>query len=239
MLNALKMNIMRKGLLLVFSLCLTTLAMAQFASKYGSVTSEGRIDRAQIILYDSIYNESSADLTPRWKRTVNDLVGSWESAVCIGELCYAATESEGFFADVFLAGTRQLVSCYFYPDQSTNGQSNVEVSIYDPNDSLTSHVTLNFTFNGWPLSVEEAEANGGLQLYPNPATDQLFIEYTLDRPTAIQVFDLQGRMVWSSANLQPGNRNIIPIGHLADGQYLLHMIGDDGQTVVSKAFTKQ
>lgn len=229
---------MKKGILTMLAVIATTIAMAQFSAKDSLVAEAGGIDRVEIALYDSIYNNAGVDLTPKWKRTVNDLTSGWLSAVCIGELCYAATENEGFFADVFAAGTQQLVTCYFYPDRVTSGQSHVEISIYDPQDSLTSHVTLTFEFNGWPLSVGE-QAHKALKLYPNPATDQLFIEYTDQQPNQIQVFDLQGRLVWHSASMRPANRNIIPTRGLAVGQYVVQLLDEKGQTLAVQPFTKQ
>lgn len=232
------MKDMKRGLLAIIAVLMTTLGMAQFAAKDSNVVGAGYIARAEIALYDSIYNNSGVDLTPMWKRTVNDLTNGWLSAVCIGELCYATTEDAGFFADVFPANSQQLVTCYFYPDQATSGMSHVEISIYDPQDSIGNHVTLVFEFNGWPLSVEEQKAEA-LKLYPNPATDQLFVEFNEQQPGMIQIFDLQGRMVWHSATMRPANRNIIPTRGLAAGQYVVQILDDKGQTLTAKTFTKQ
>lgn len=232
------MNDMKRVLLTMITVAIGSLAMAQFAAKDTTIVGEGNIARAEIALYDSIYNNTGADLTPMWKRTVNNLTNGWQSAVCIGELCYAATEDAGFFADVFPADSQQLVTCYFYPDRVTNGMSHVEISIYDPQDSITNHITLVFEFNGWPLNVEEAHPTN-LRLYPNPATDQLFVEFNAQQPGMIQLFDLQGRLVWNSANMRPANRNIIPISGLAKGQYWVNILDENGQTLTTKAFTKQ
>src|SRR5688572_6495440 len=87
-------------------------------------------------LYTYIVNNSGNLLsTLSWKRTIDYRPGAWESAVCIGALCYNEDVSQGDFIDTVDALDSSLITGYFYPDNMVNGLAFMEVVIYDRMDS--------------------------------------------------------------------------------------------------------
>lgn len=77
-----------------------------------------------------------------------------------------------------------------------------------------------------------------LNIYPNPATDKVRIEYLLsqDGILTIELHDMLGRIISSQTANSRSNEAIVEVGHIANGLYhLLFMI--DGKKVGSEKIT--
>jgi hypothetical protein len=87
-----------------------------------------------------------------------------------------------------------------------------------------------------PDNVTENDFSLDLNLYPNPATDNLFIEFELGLATraSIEITDMAGRSVYEEdfGELYRGNqRKTIPIKSLTEGVYLMQVrLGDQVKT---------
>jgi len=67
--------------------------------------------------------------------------------------------------------------------------------------------------------------------YPNPAQDQLYLQYSPDvQPTQVELYDLQGRLVYTQGN---GLENINLQG-LSAGQYLMKVTLENGKVFTDK-----
>ncbi len=67
--------------------------------------------------------------------------------------------------------------------------------------------------------------------YPNPAQDQLPLQYSPDvQPACIELFDLQGRLV----SKQSQGLDNIELQGLAPGQYVMKVTMEDGKTFTDK-----
>ena len=81
--------------------------------------------------------------------------------------------------------------------------------------------------DGIPASV-----GGGIEVrpymsYPNPAQDQLHLQYSPDvQPKQVELYDLQGRLVRSQGNAF----ETVDLGRLPAGTYTLRVTMQDGQT---------
>lgn len=87
-------------------------------------------------------------------------------------------------------------------------------------------------FNGLTTGVSSSpnSGTGTLQVYPNPANDELYITYTSlpNESVTIEILDLQGRVLVSqqSNGAQDGmNRSMISVADLAQGTYLCRITG--------------
>ncbi len=96
-------------------------------------------------------------------------------------------------------------------------QGNLYVSD-DLNNVIRKLVNLN------PKGIEEIETSMSLQVYPNPATDQI----TISQPEGnenlfetISVFDLQGKLCKTAAGEKDENQIIISIADLPAGEYMI------------------
>ncbi len=80
---------------------------------------------------------------------------------------------------------------------------------------LSSLVALPSTYNG----IEENKCDNILKIYPNPATNHVFVESDLNHKTAYQLYDLTGKLI-TSGYLLPG-KNTLNISHFQNGVYIL------------------
>ena len=83
-----------------------------------------------------------------------------------------------------------------------------------------------------PDNIPEAEAFlRPYMFYPNPATDQLHLQYSPDvQPTQIELFDLQGRLV----RTQTDSLETLDLQGLATGQYLMKVTLANGKSYTDK-----
>lgn len=83
-----------------------------------------------------------------------------------------------------------------------------------------------FTDNGGVLGLNETEQGMTVQLYPNPASEHLFIclNHTLENNYQFELFDVAGKQVMQ-LNLQQGNSGMISLGKLNKGIYFYQIRG--------------
>jgi hypothetical protein len=98
--------------------------------------------------------------------------------------------------------------------------------IYD-NISYGSGVTIPFDFT-LETAVEEIKTITGSKLYPNPAAEEVFVEFNADKATEIEltVVDMMGRIVATpgSQSLTEGHNKIsIDVADLVGGSYFIRM----------------
>lgn len=85
-----------------------------------------------------------------------------------------------------------------------------------------------------PASIEESDIGSLADIYPNPVTDRLNIEFHQEGAYLIKLIDARGKTCFSGhAN---GIRNIIYTGRLAEGIYLLQV--SDGHMSGSRKILK-
>ena len=90
------------------------------------------------------------------------------------------------------------------------------------------------------VGVEEIEALNSLNVYPNPAVDQLNVQLDLNSNVAliVELSDITGRTVFTKQNTANGVQNIqIPVQQLAAGMYNLE-VTIDGQRLSRKVIVK-
>jgi len=79
------------------------------------------------------------------------------------------------------------------------------------------------------LGIDEATAEE-IQLYPNPAKDQVKVSLTQTGDYTLQVIDLQGRIVTEQAGYTSGSQIDVQLIGLKPGSYLV-AVGIDGQQI--------
>jgi hypothetical protein len=93
----------------------------------------------------------------------------------------------------------------------------------------------------WPTKISEVTKNTSLNVYPNPATDNVVIDFNAASSTtaAIQVLSNNGRIMYqTSAHLdQGGNKVNLNTSNFAPGFYIISMVVNGER--VSKTFIKQ
>ncbi len=76
-------------------------------------------------------------------------------------------------------------------------------------------------------------------IYPNPASDMLFVQHTNTNASSIAVFDMQGRKVLQTpAVFNDNNTATINVAGLTNGIYFVYLLEDEDSQVLVKRFIK-
>jgi len=86
------------------------------------------------------------------------------------------------------------------------------------------------TANTCLLSLDEAAVPLSVRLYPVPAGDQLYIQSQEEGPLAIEIVDLQGRVVYAAESEL--ETTAVPVSSWQSGWYQVRMISPKGKTAV-------
>ena len=78
------------------------------------------------------------------------------------------------------------------------------------------------------VSVENSKLTNSISIYPNPATNIVNISWDKDYKSEIRLFDLQGRIVCFSANVELLNNHTIDISNLDNGIYFIKISTEKG-----------
>lgn len=78
-----------------------------------------------------------------------------------------------------------------------------------------------------PVQQNHFEEEIAVEVYPNPTGNEVWIRSGLPQPYQVNLFDMQGRLVWSDAQ----NRGTFSTQQIENGMYLLHL--SDGVHTVS------
>ncbi len=83
------------------------------------------------------------------------------------------------------------------------------------------------------VGVEQADANTlGVAVYPNPATNWLYLKYDNTRKITLEIFNLSGQLVLQHQHMAP--KEGIEISHLPSGLYLLRFVDEFGNMATEK-----
>jgi len=128
-----------------------------------------------------------------------------------------AASSIGFGMDVM----DETVICAIAAngDAQFNGQS-FPTSSDDP-------IIARIDFSDVLLDVGDSPSNAGVRLYPNPASEYLFIESPEQHFSTIEMFDAGGRRVLSSKY-----QSEIAVNHLLPGSYYLKLGGNENSLML-------
>ncbi len=118
----------------------------------------------------------------------------------------------------------------FAPAWDTGATSEEQLSFWlDPNNTgITQMSTLQNILN-----VDEIEAPGQLEIYPNPATELINVMNTRYPQLEYTLFDVLGQAI-TSGHLS-NTQNTISVATLAQGVYFLHLLdGESGDNITKK-----
>jgi hypothetical protein len=84
------------------------------------------------------------------------------------------------------------------------------------------------TLTGETTAVKEYKTYGNLEIYPNPASDQINLNFgIIDN---VEIFNILGAKVYESDNID----NVIDISGLTSGVYIIKAIDNNGSEAVTK-----
>ena len=104
---------------------------------------------------------------------------------------------------------------------------------FDYNAPVFTNQTLNTIQIG--AGISENSNKGSLNIYPNPATDELNIKLNnLGDVALINIYDLQGRLIQSEKAIKNESNQKISITNLVSGLYFISLEKSNGQKTTGK-----
>jgi len=148
--------------------------------------------------------------------TINDVITL--DCMCAGEMLAFLGCTDADACNYNSAATIDDGSCFFPGDTCDDGDANTNNDVYNTNCQCEGTV-----------GVQELEAN--IQLFPNPATNEVIVTINGAAPSEVTIFDATGRFVM---HVQRTSR--IDIHALAAGVYTLRVVssGDEYNARVVK-----
>ena len=125
-------------------------------------------------------------------------------------------------------------------EHSIENFHNLKIVVFLQND-ITQEVLQSFVQSvSLSLSVNETEAQKALQVYPNPATDNLTVSFDKANKAVLTLKDIQGKSILTQDVDFEGGSNVVtlPVGSLAKGMYLL-TVNADGINVTKKVMVTE
>jgi hypothetical protein len=245
-----KFTIMKKILLLTISAI--GLFTAQLKAQVFSVSSDtvNATVVSSAVIHDDITNNTSSNITVRWSVVATSFPTDWLNStafgICDNNLCRnnngdtllwrTATSTPGtlFISNAYAPSVAGTFDLSMNLDGASTGSHWVTIALTD--GSYTKNVT--FVLNKWPTAVTSVNSDNEINMYPNPAHDELNIVYSPNADVHnIAVYNIIGKvmMVYKvtgpSANLNLEN---IPAG-----VYFVRLTNSRGEMVTTKKFTKQ
>jgi hypothetical protein len=130
-------------------------------------------------------------------------------------------------------GTDTTVKPYTYPLNALNSETNIIFRIVFHSDESANQLGVNvdnFVING-TLSSQNFELNN-IVLYPNPSKGIFNIALGTIEPTAIDVYDVTGKVVWSKKDFSITNAEVsLDLSSVAQGIYFVKISADNQSTV--------
>lgn len=101
-----------------------------------------------------------------------------------------------------------------------------------------------YRYSNYPLGIQHVTFKGSVTVYPNPAKNTVHLKLQLEQSRALQVIltDMSGKIVYSSEKtLYSAAEHIIdiPVQHLATGNYMYRITGNDGRLLANGKVVKQ
>lgn len=221
---------MKNLLVLLLMVCATLTLSAQVSVSPSPVIVEGiTAQDADVAAYSTMTNDATETRTYRWVRTNLTISDGWESAVCDKNLCWFSSVDTKEVT--FEAGEENTMDVHVYPN-GVEGSAIVQIVITDVADT-TINVTNLYYFNATPSSTNEVQVEK-ISMFPNP-TDDAFSISAGNAVKKIVIYNLAGRAVREFKTA--GNRTF-DVSDLPRGNYLVRMLGQDGNSIVTRLLQK-
>lgn len=193
----------------------------------------------EVILYAYVKNDSSADLTFKWRVTNNSSPMAWSVSFCDNTNCLdLATTTESTF---FLESDSTSILKMAYLPFLEGGVSDISVSVsVDGLSGSSVTVLYKADITAEPVSgVKEIDAQA-ISIFPNPASNFIKIKGIEDanNVNSIEVFSIIGKEVLRK-EISSLNDLKIDIQNLDHGVYLVKLFDSKRSVFFTKTFIKK
>lgn len=179
--------------------------------------------------WDVVYVEYTTDFGATWN-VLGTMGTTWynsnRTAATAGNDCYNCPGAQW-------TGTNTTVTNYTYPLNAFSTASNIIFRIVFHSDEAENKLGVNidnFVINGTLSNQNFALEN--VMVYPNPSKGIFNISLGNVKPTAIDVYDLTGKIILSKSAFQSSNiETSIDLSNAATGIYFVKISADNQSTV--------
>lgn len=179
--------------------------------------------------WDIVYVEYSTDFGANWS-VLGTMGSNWynsdRTVATAGNDCYNCPGAQW-------TGTNTTLTTYSYPLNALNSETNIIFRIVFHSDEAENQLGVNvddFVINGTLSNQNFALDN--VVVYPNPSKGIFNISLGNVKPTAINVYDLTGKIILSNSAIQSSNiETSIDLSNVATGIYFVKITADSQSTV--------
>lgn len=162
-------------------------------------------------------NPGGDSLRLRWKRMENSSPADWITDLCDFGLCYVGIPAGGLMNPA--VGNEQPYLKLIVQPGITPGAAWLWFRVWEDG------VPANFADVFFDLHTPGVTSAPGafprdVRVFPNPASDHLFLDNAADRPLPVWLTDAMGRPVWNG-EIAPGERHSIDLAPWPAGVYFL------------------
>ena len=185
--------------------------------------------------WDIAYVEYSTNFGASWS-VLGTMGATWynsdRTSATTGNDCYSCPGAQW-------TGSNTNLATYSYPLNALNAETNIIFRIVFHSD--TSVTGLGVNIDDFLIDGTLSNQNFDLQnivLYPNPSEGNFYLSWGDVKPTAIEVFDLTGKIIWSNSNLSQTTTELsIDLSSVQQGVYFIK-IATDNASVVKRIIKK-
>jgi hypothetical protein len=194
----------------------------------------------EVVLYAYVKNDSSVDLTFRWRVASSDWPSGWDVSYCDNTNCLdLASSIQSTF--ILKADSTSILKMAYLP-YLIGGESNIEMSVSIDgvaSSSVTVKYTAKVTANPVNVGIRALNVNT-LSLFPNPATNFIQIKGidNVNDVNAIEIYSIIGKKIMSNP-ISSVNDLSVNIQNLEHGVYLVKLYDSKKSVFYTKTFVKK
>ncbi len=199
-------------------------------------TKQGRIDR-EVAPSVVLRNLTNKTLELRWEVKKSNLSEGWEVVVCDHQ-CYTSLVS----SKTFKLQPNQVLHDFkasFRPN-GKEGMGNLEVLVYDVNDSKNSET---LTFSGAAQSTHSntsissfPKETSSPKVFPNPVVQYMHLKDDYNTVQLIEIYNVVGRKMQKISVNHAGEK--YDVSSLPRGMYMVRMLDANGSIVRTQRISK-
>lgn len=192
----------------------------------------------EVVLYAYVKNDSTADLTFKWRVISLDSPAGWDVSYCDNTDCLDLSISN---QNTFLlkADSTSILKMAYLP-YLTSGVSEIEMSV-SIDGVPSSAVTVKYyaEVTSAPVGITTIDTKS-LSLFPNPATNFIQIKGidNVSNVNSIEVYSIIGKKIMSSTVSSSSDLKV-NIQNLDNGVYLVKLFDNQKSVFYTKTFVKK
>lgn len=192
----------------------------------------------ELILYAYVKNDSSVDLTFKWRVVSSNSPAGWDVSYCDNTDCLdLAFNNQNTF--VLKADSTSILKMAYLP-YLTSGESNIEMSVSIegvPGSAVS--VKYYASSTAAPVGIKAIDAKT-LSLFPNPTTNFIQVKgiENVSNVNAIEIYSIIGKKIMSTPVSSTSDLRV-NVQNLENGVYLVKLFDNSQNVFYTKTFVKK